>query len=91
MPQYLIIYGHPTNWSIQAIANTLEEAKEKRAVAGDLVVYNNPGSIHFPEIVKSNEWLWDWEKKSKWRYDWHLKKLIPSTYALKCMILGWTY
>lgn len=37
--------------------NTLEEARNKRSVSGDLVVY---ASNH--EVVKSYDWLFDWEK-----------------------------
>ena len=37
--------------------DTLEKAKEARKVSGDVVVY-----WQSKEIVKSQDWLWDWEK-----------------------------
>lgn len=39
---------------------TLEEAKARRQVSGDLVVHADTY-----EVVKSDEWLWDWEKKEE--------------------------
>jgi hypothetical protein len=42
---------------------TLEAAKNARFVSGDLVVYSGTN-----DIVPSEEWLWDWEKKSEHCY-----------------------
>lgn len=38
-------------------ANSLESAKDKRTVNGDLVCWNLP---NYP-IVEDSGWLWDWE------------------------------
>lgn len=45
---------------------TLEEAREKRIVSGDLVVYTSSG-----EVVKDDAWLWNWEKNNpdSWAYN----------------------
>lgn len=42
---------------------TLAEARKKRRVSGDLVVHRG---TH--EIVMSEEWLWEWEKKDPHSY-----------------------
>lgn len=36
---------------------TLAEARDRREVSGDVVVHT--GTF---QVVKSDEWLWDWEK-----------------------------
>lgn len=50
---------------------TLEKAKEARVMSGDLVVDQYTGAV-----VKSESWLFDWEKNAVWSY---AKSAINST------------
>ena len=43
--------------------DTLEQARDSRAVSGDLVVF--AGTM---DVVPSDEWLWDWEKQDSQSY-----------------------
>jgi hypothetical protein len=47
----------PKDYSKVGEASTLEEAKNFRAVSGDLVVHRD---TH--KVVKDSAWLWDWER-----------------------------
>jgi len=44
----------------------LDEAREARVLSGDLVVHAGTNNI-----VKSDEWLWDWEKVVPLRKNMH--------------------
>lgn len=41
----------------------LQEAKDLRKFASDIIVFSNTG-----EIVPNKEWLWDWEKEDTKSY-----------------------
>jgi hypothetical protein len=41
-------------------ANSLEEAREKRKVSGDIVVW---ADTH--KVVQDPTWLWEWEKQKQ--------------------------
>lgn len=56
-------YNTPNDFALIAKCKTLEEAKKKRVVSGDLVVH-----AHNHKIVVNSEWLWDWEKKDSYCY-----------------------
>lgn len=49
-------YNTHDDYALIACCSTLAEARDKRVVSGDLVVY---ADTH--QIVRSTEWLWDWE------------------------------
>lgn len=51
-------HNTPRDFSRVGVATTLDEAREKRCMSGDLVVH---ADTH--QVVKSPEWLWDWEKQ----------------------------
>lgn len=54
---------NPQAFSLVGKATTLEEARDKRCMSGDLVVH---AGTH--RIVKSQKWLWDWEQKNSDSY-----------------------
>jgi hypothetical protein len=65
-PKDYSLVGEPTYG-----LDTLERAKAARVVSGDLVVSWKTG-----EIIKSEEWLFDWEKED------------PNCYAQRAIAFG---
>ncbi len=62
--------------SIASGLKTLEEAKQARAVSGDLVVESATD-----RIVTDKSWLWDWEREDPTSYahqaiDWQARQPI---------------
>lgn len=52
--------------------NSLKLAREAREVSGDLVVFHGTS-----EIVRNDEWLWDWEKNNPESYAWQaISKIV---------------
>lgn len=51
------------DYALIGTAETIEEAKEKRVVSGDLVVH---AVTH--NVVQDIGWLWDWERNNPQSY-----------------------
>lgn len=58
---YLIVFGHPDNYTIIGRVSSIYEAKSKRQVSGDIVVF-----ARTLEPVPGVGWLWDWENSDSY-------------------------
>jgi hypothetical protein len=65
---YSVIYFGPQSYQVVAAGlETLQEAKSKRVISGDVVVHHGT-----TVVVKDPSWLWDWERDNPQSYAYRM-------------------